>query len=368
MHDWLVVYGGAEKVLEQLIKLYPDAEIFCIVDFIPAEKRTFLHNKIVNTSFIQNLPFAKRIYRSYLPIMPYAIEQFDLSAYDLIISSSYAVAKGVIIGPNQLHICYCHSPIRYAWDLQYQYLRESNLDHGIKGLLAKYCLHKIRIWDSRTSNGVDAYIANSKFISKRIYKIYRRNSTIIYPPVDVDTFFMSDQKEDYYLTASRMVSYKRMDLIVEAFSKMPQKKLVVIGDGPEYKKIYKKASKNIIMLGYQSNESLRHYMQHAKAFVFAAQEDFGIIPIEAQACGTPVVAYAKGGALETVRGLDKQNPTGVLFEEQSASSIIEAINTLEKKYSAITPLNCRLNAEKFSSDRFFIELSLFIKKQIENFF
>ena len=230
--DWLVVYAGAERVLEQILRIYPEADVFCLVDFIPSDKRGFLLNKKTHTSFIQNLPKARSKYRSYLPLMPLAIEQLDVTGYDLVISSSHAVAKGIMTGPDQIHISYVHSPIRYAWDLQHQYLHEAGLEKGLKGWLAKIILHYIRMWDYRTANGVDYFIANSKFIARRIKKVYGREAEVIYPPVDVEAYQMCEKKEDFYLTASRMVSYKKIKLIVEAFNEMPDKKLVVIGDGP----------------------------------------------------------------------------------------------------------------------------------------
>lgn len=367
VHDWLVTYAGAERVLEQMIRVYPKADIFSLVDFLPNNKRGFILNKRVSTTFIQRLPFSKKKYRSYLPLMPLAIEQMDLSSYDVVISSSYAVAKGVITSPNQLHICMCYSPIRYAWDLQHQYLNESGLNKGLKGTLARYFLHKIRLWDYRTSNGVDEFIAISNFIAKRIWKVYRRKSKIIYPPVNVEKFTLNVLKKDYYLTASRMVPYKKIDLIVEAFSKMPSKELIVIGNGPDYKKIQAKAGANVTLLGYQSNEKMKEYMQSAKGFIFAAEEDFGIVPIEAQACGTPVVAFGKGGALETIKGLDEDCPTGVFFKEQTISSIINAIQELENNYSRITPENCRINAERFSTERFINEFRMFMQEKIDEF-
>ncbi|WP_446924527.1 glycosyltransferase, partial [Klebsiella pneumoniae] len=236
-------------------------------------------------------PSSKKKYQKYLPLMPLAIEQLDVSSHDVILSSSHAVAKGILTGPDQLHISYVHSPIRYAWDLQHQYLREANLSNGIKGFLAKWILHNIRVWDNRTANGVDHFVANSKFISRRIKKVYGRDAEVIYPPVDVDRFLLNENKDDYYFTASRLVPYKRIDLIVEAFSHMPNKKLVVIGDGSEMNKIKSKATKNIEILGYQENSVMQEHMRKAKAFVFAAEEDFGITPVEAQACGTPVIAF-----------------------------------------------------------------------------
>jgi glycosyltransferase involved in cell wall biosynthesis len=213
VHDWLVTFAGAERVLQQMLLVFPDADIYCLLDFLPASEREFLGGRSVHTSFLQCLPGAGRHYRSLLPLMPYAVEQFDLSQYDLVISSSYAVAKGVLTGPHQLHVCYCHSPIRYAWDLQHQYLRESGLSRGLRSAMARYILHRIRLWDVRSSNGVDWFIAGSHFVSRRIAKFYRRRSVVIYPPVDVDAFTPGDRREDFYVTASRMVPYKRIDLI-----------------------------------------------------------------------------------------------------------------------------------------------------------
>ena len=367
VHDWLTVYAGAERVLEQILQLYPDADLFSLVDFLPETQRGFIYNKPVRTSFLQKLPFARTKYRHYLCLMPYAIEQFDLSGYDLVISSSYAVAKGVITGPDQLHISYVHSPMRYAWDLQHQYLRETGLDKGVKGWLAKWVLHKMRIWDARTANGVDSFIAISHFIAKRIWKVYRRESTVIYPPVDTTTFALHEQKEDFYLTASRLVPYKRIDLIVEAFNGMPNKKLIVIGGGPDFKKIQAKANQNITLLGYQEQDHLKSFMQRAKAFVFAAEEDFGITPLEAQACGTPVIAYAKGGVLETIRGLDDENPTGVFFKEQNAAAIVNAIEEFEQVRDRIPAEWCRENAMRFGQERFRQELKAFMDQAWEAF-
>ncbi|MBP3041886.1 glycosyltransferase family 4 protein [Bacillaceae bacterium Marseille-Q3522] len=362
VHEWFVSYAGSEKVVEEILNVFPEADLFSVVDFMPENERSFLKNKPVTTTFIQKLPGAKKRYRQYLPLMPIAIEQLDLSGYDLIISSSHAVSKGVITGPDQIHISYIHSPIRYAWDLQHQYLKESGLNRGIKGLLTKYILHKIRMWDYRTANGVDIFIANSGFIKRRIWKVYRREAQVIYPPVDVNAFTYKDSKENFFLTASRMVPYKKIDLIVEAFSMMPEKKLVVIGDGPDFEKIKRKAGKNIILLGYQPFEVLKDYMQRAKAFVFAAEEDFGITPVEAQACGTPVIAFGKGGALETVIGIGEKDATGVFFKQQTILSLKDAVNTFEEVGHVIQYKNCRNNALKFSPERFRSELQELVNK------
>lgn len=366
VHDWLVTYAGAERVLEQLLKLFPDADLYSLVDFLPENNRAFILNKTVHTSFIQKLPMARKKYRSYLPLMPLAIEQFDFKQYDLVISSSHCVAKGIITGPDQKHICICYTPIRYAWDLQAQYLQEANLTSGIKGWLAKLILHYMRIWDVRTSNGVDEFIAISKYIKRRIWKCYRRESIVIYPPVDVDAFTLCERKEDFYLTASRMVPYKKIDLIVDAFTQMPDKKLIVIGDGPDFAKIKKKAGNNILLLGYQPFEILRDHMQRAKAFVFASEEDFGITPIEAQACGTPVIAYSKGGCAETIKGLKYKNKTGIFFGEQTITSIKNAVdNFMSNKFVAV---DCRKNAEAFSKGIFIEKMKEIINISIDNIY
>ncbi|WP_174507948.1 glycosyltransferase family 4 protein [Klebsiella oxytoca] len=365
--DWLVTYAGAERVIKEFVDIFPQSELYSIVDFLSDDARSYLHNKKAKTSFIQKFPFAKNKYQKYLPFMPMAIEQLDVSSHDVILSSSHAVAKGVLTGPDQLHISYVHSPIRYAWDLQHQYLKESGLDKGLKGLLAKWILHKIRMWDVRTSCGVDHYIANSHFIARRIKKVYGRTAQVIYPPVAVNRFLLDENKHDYYFTASRLVPYKRIDLIVEAFSKMPDKKLVVIGDGSEMDKVKSKASSNVSILGYQPDSVMQEHMQKAKAFVFAAEEDFGITPVEAQACGTPIIAFGKGGSLETVRPYGVSNPTGVFFYEQKVNSIIDAVNSFENIQDEILAVDCRMNAERFSEERFRYEIESFVDDKWKSF-
>ena len=362
VHEWFVSYAGSERVVEQILNLFPHADLFAVVDFLEDSQRGFIQNKKVKTTFIQKLPFAKTKFRQYLPLMPLAIEQLDLSAYDLVISSSHAVAKGVLTSPHQLHISYVHSPIRYAWDLQHQYLRESNLERGIKSWFARWILHQIRIWDTRTANGVDLFIANSQFIARRIQKVYRREAEVIYPPVDLQNYTLCEQKQDFYLTASRLVPYKRVDLIVEAFSRMGDRQLIVIGDGEQMSKIQAKAGQNVQFLGYLEPAELREYMQKAKAFVFASEEDFGITPVEAQACGTPVIAYGRGGVCESVIGLESDRPTGVFFAEQSADSICEAVIEFEKNSDRILPINCCENAMRFSTERFQEKLLNFVKQ------
>lgn len=361
--DWLVTYAGAERVISEMLKVFPRADLFSVIDFLSDESRQHFLGKHAHTTFIQKFPKAETKYRNYLPFMPLAIEQLDVSAYDVVLSSSHAVAKGVLTGPDQLHISYVHSPIRYAWDLQHQYLRELGLTQGIKAFIVRWLLHKIRMWDYRTANGVDHFVANSKFIARRIKKVYGRDSDVIYPPVDTDRFTLRENKEDFYFTASRMVPYKKIDLIVEAFAQMPNKRLVVIGDGPDMQKIKSKATSNIEILGYQSNQVMQDHMQRAKAFVFAAEEDFGITPVESQACGTPVIAFGKGGSRETVIAELENNPTGILFEQQSVTSVIDAVELFEQRQDLYLPQNCRNNALRFSNQRFELELEKYVTQK-----
>ncbi|RKR14768.1 glycosyltransferase involved in cell wall biosynthesis [Maribacter vaceletii] len=362
VHDWYYVDGGAEKVIKSFNSIWKDFDHFALVDFLKNEDRkAILNGKKVTTSFIQKLPTAKKGHQKFLQWFPYAIEQFDFTEYDLILSSSASVSKGVLTNQNQLHICYCHSPVRYAWDLYHQYLKETGLNNGLKGIYAKYVLHKIRNWDILNTNRVDYFIANSNFVAGRIKKIYNREATVIYPPVDTDLFTLNENKEEYYFTASRMVSYKKVELIVRAFNEMPNKKLIVAGAGPEFKKINKIAKRNITLLGFISGNELKIHLQKAKAFIYAAEEDFGIVPVEAQSCGTPVIAYAKGGLKETVIN----NKTGVFFYEQSEQAIIKAINNFSKL--EFNPILIREHALKFSVDRFQKEIKNFVEKKYLDF-
>jgi glycosyltransferase involved in cell wall biosynthesis len=354
VHDWLTVVGGGERVLEQLLTVYPEADLFTVVDFLSDEDRQIVHGKRAQTTFIQGLPFARKRYRNFLPLMPLAIEQLDMSAYSLVISSSHAVAKGVITGPDQLHVSYIHSPIRYAWDLQHEYLRESGLTRGMKSWMARGILSYMRMWDSRTVHGIDHMVANSAFIAKRIRKCYGRTAQVIHPPVDISAFAFREDKESFFLTASRLVPYKRIDLIVDAFAAMPHRRLVVVGDGPEFDRIKARATPNVEMTGHLPRPALIDLMQRARAFVFAAREDFGIVAVEAQACGTPVIAFGSGGVCESVIGEGGGGgaPTGVFFSEQSAASIINAVDRFDLSHQMIEPSYCRRNAERFSPARF----------------
>ncbi len=352
VHEWLVTRAGSEKVVEEILRLFPQADLFTLICALPPGQDEILHGRKLTTSFLQNLWGAKTHHRLFMPLMPFAIEQFDLSGYDLIISSSHAVAKGVITGPDQVHISYIHSPMRYAWDLQHTYLVESGLSRGFRSVLARFLLHYLRIWDMRTANGPERLIANSAYIARRIAKVYRREADVVHPPVDLANLPFSAAREDFYLAASRMTPYKRMALIVAAFARMPHRKLVVIGDGPEMALVRRLATSNIEILGYQDDSVLREKMRRARAFVFAAEEDFGIMPVEAQACGAPVLAFGRGGSLETVMGPENEKPTGLFFVRQSEEAIVEAVENFERDASRFSPENCRANAQRFSREIF----------------
>jgi len=357
VHDWFTEKGGAENVVASILKVYPNAEFFALVDFFDdKQRREILANKKVTTSFIQRLPFAKKIFRNYLFLFPLAIERLDLRKFDLVISSSYAVAKGVMTGPEQLHICYNHSPMRYAWDMYFPYLEE----HQVKGLKEKflsYVLHKIRVWDVVSSNRVDHFISNSTLVQQRIAKYYRREATVIHPPVDVNNFKLCEKKKDYYFTASRLVPYKKIKMIVEAFIENG-KALIVSGSGSEFKTIQAIATPNIQLLGYTEDAKMRELMQKAKAFIFASYEDFGIVPVEAMACGTPVIAYGKGGIRDSVI----ETQTGLFFYEQTPSSLNDAIEKFETM--TFNPKQIAKHAQQFSIQRFEEEIELFVKKKI----
>lgn len=357
VHEWLYTYAGAEKVLENILQLFPQADLYSLIDFLPESQRNFLGGRKVRTSFLQKMPLVRKKHQYYLPLMPLAMERFDLSSYDVVISSSYAVAKGVLTGPNQLHLCYCHSPVRYAWDLQHQYLQQWRMNQGIRGLAATAILHKLRIWDHVTSNGVDKFFANSQFISKRIWKTYRRRSTVVYPPVDTNQFQPGSTRSDSYVTVSRIVGYKRIDILVDAFRQIPDRKLIVVGAGEDLDKIRSGAPSNVTFLGRAPDEVLKATLQQARAFLFAAEEDFGISPVEAQACGVPVIAYGRGGALESIRGvwtgeMPHRDPTGVFFPSQTVPSVVDAIRFFESQEAMFHPAACLENSKRFAPSVF----------------
>lgn len=364
VQEWLVTVGGSDKVVKAILDVFPDADIYTLVAKKEVCDELGIPWEKVHTSFIQKMPLGTKKHRAYLPLFPFAIEQFDLRGYDVVISSSHCVAKGVLTKADQLHICYCHSPIRYCWDMYNEYLEESHLDKGFKSWLVRLMLHPIRQFDAIAGNRVDYYISNSDYVGQRIRKTYRRKATTIHPNIDISNFELCNDKKEYYLASSRLVAYKKIDTIIEAFNQMPDKKLVVIGGGPNLEAYRKLAKNNVTVMGYQPFDVLKDKMQHAKAFVFAADEDFGMIPIEAQSCGTPVIAYGHGGSLETVNG----GKTGLFFNEQTPEAIVEAVNRFEAMGSQpFAPADCRQWAEGFSEERFKKEIKEFVEEKYEEF-
>ncbi|RMF25516.1 MAG: glycosyltransferase family 4 protein, partial [Cyanobacteria bacterium J083] len=350
VHEWLTpqATGGSELVVQAILQ-FIDADLYALIDFESSNPQSYLYQRTIGTTFLQHLPFAIKGVQKYLPLLPLAIEQLDLREYDIILSSSHAVAKGVITSPEQLHICYCHTPMRYAWDLTFDYLNSSRLGKGLAGLLTRYLLHSLRQWDTISANRVDYFIANSHHTARRIWRCYRRKAKVIYPPVNLERFEVQTDKEDFYLVVCRLVSYKKVSLIVEAFNQLG-KQLIVIGTGNELNKIKQIAQKNITIMGFQPNQVVEKYMTKAKAFVYAGCEDFGIALVEVQACGTPVIAYAGGGALETVIDwhTNKKSATGLLFQNQTANAIVEAVKKFEEQQQDFLPENCYLQAQRFS--------------------
>ncbi|WP_333669288.1 glycosyltransferase [Elioraea tepidiphila] len=354
VHEWLDTYAGSERVLEQMLAVWPEADLYALCDFLPDRERAFLGGKMPRTTFIQRLPFARKRFRMYLGLMPLAIESLDLSGYDLVVSSSHAVAKGAITAPGTLHLSYVHSPMRYAWDLQAQYLRESRLDRGLKGAYARWLLHRLRLWDHASAARPDAILANSRYIAERIRKVWRREAEVLHPPVDTDAFMPVTEKQDFYLIASRMVPYKRVDLAAAAFRRMPGRKLVIVGDGPQMPAVRAAAgdAPNITFRGHVAKAELVALMQNARACLHIAEEDFGIAMVEAQACGTPMLAFGRGGSRDIVRTPeDSDTPTGLLFDEQSPEALIDTVERFEAM-RAFSPAACRANAERFSAAAF----------------
>ena len=359
VHDWLYTPGGAEKVLAAILSCFPEADLFCLFDVMRQRDRAFLKGTRCVCSFLQKMPGLTRNHRIYLPLMPLAIEQFDLSAYDLILSSSYAVAKGVLTGPDQLHLSYVHSPMRYAWDLQHQYLQESGAARGAKSVLVRMLLHRMRLWDTRTANGVNAYAANSAFIARRIKKVYGKDARVIYPPVDVPAVLTAHDREDFFLTASRLVPYKNVHAIVRAFEQLPREHLIVVGDGPESERLRRLAGPNVTLAGFVPDEQLRCLMGAARAFIFAAEEDFGIAPVEAQAEGTPVIAWNRGGVRETVLH-EAPDSTGLFFDNPDPATIAAAVGAFIGKEHEFSAERNHANATRFSRERFLRDFRDFV--------
>lgn len=363
VHDWLTGLGGAETVLEEMLSLYPQSNIYTLFSNPKYLAQTIFSNATITNSSLQKIPMIEKFYRKLPNLFPLAIEEFDFTSYDVVLSSSHAVAKGILTDAKTCHISYIHTPMRYIWDLTFDYLQRAKFPFPIEWYTRKV-FHQLRTWDMISSSRPDFLIANSNFIKKRIHKVYRRESTVIYPPVNLSEKIYTD-KQNYFVAASRHVPYKNIPLIAEAFAQMPDKKLIVLGDGPDSKKVEQICSKvkNIEYRGFQSRESLMDTIGNAKAFVFAAEEDFGILPVEAQSLGTPVIAYGVGGSKETI--VDQK--TGLFFMEQTVSSIQEAIKRFEKiedqwDYSSIAK-----HTEQFSQTQFQQNLNKFVNKSYEKF-
>ncbi|MCI0381711.1 MAG: glycosyltransferase [Chlamydiae bacterium] len=360
IHDWLVGIGGGEKVLESLLKIYK-APIYTLVKDEKKLKNSLLENQIITPSFLQKIPFSTKFYRYFLPLFPKAIESFNLHEYQIILSLSHAVAKGVKVHPNQIHVCYCFTPMRYIWDFYHLYFNDLK---GMKKVLVEKTCQYLRKWDLDAAKSVTHFATLSHYVAQRIRRIYKREAKVIYPPVNTHLFQISTKKKEYYVTCSRFVPYKKIDLIAKTFSKMPEKKLLIIGDGPEMGKIKEIScrAKNIEILGSQSDSVIQDLLPQAKAFIFAAEEEFGIICVEAQAAGVPAIAYGKGACLETII----PEKTGLFFQEQTEESLLKAIQTFERKQDQFIPEQIKAHAETFSEEKFLNEFQTFFSQVIEN--
>ena len=369
VHEWLTpkATGGSELVVQEILK-YIEADVYALIDFESANPESYLFGRQIGTTFLQHFPLARNGVQKYLPFLPIAIEQLDLREYDIILSSSHAVAKGILTSPQQLHVCYCHTPMRYAWDLTFDYLRNSKAGRGIPGVLTRYLLHRLRQWDTISANRVDYFIANSQHTARRIWRCYRRRAEVIYPPVNIDRFSLKPQKQDFYVTVCRLVSYKNIGAIVQAFNQLGSN-LVVIGTGPELDAIRQMAKPNVQVLGWQPAEVVEKYVAEAKAFVYGACEDFGIALVEAQACGTPVITYAAGGALETVLDI-RQHPeigTGLFFSSQTAAALVESVKEFEQLQGKFQPEMARAHATLFAPEVFQQRYLAFVERCYREF-
>ncbi|MEO0087422.1 MAG: glycosyltransferase [candidate division WOR-3 bacterium] len=358
IHDWLTGMRGGEKVLEVFCEIFPDATIYTLV-YNKGKISPIINQMKIKTSILQKFPNIEKNYRYYLPIMPKLIEQFNLKGYDLIISSSHCVAKGVKKFRNQIHICYCLSPMRYMWDMFDEYFKKAKL---ITRIGAKIFRPYLRRWDVKSSERVDFFIADSKNIANKIKKYYQKESKVIYPPVNTNFYqILNKKREDFFLIVSALVPYKKISLAIETFNEL-NLPLKIIGTGPEEKKLREIANKNIEFLGWQPDEKLLEYYNKCRALIFPQEEDFGIVPLEAQACGCPVIAYKKGGALETVI----ENETGIFFYPQTKEALIKAIKDFENL--SFSPERCRENALRFSRERFYKEIKDFINESVRLYF
>ena len=353
IHYWLLNWRGGEKVLSAIADIFPGADIYTHV-YDPALTQRELPGRSVRTTFIAKLPFARRHYQKYLPLMPMALEQLDLRGYDLVISNESGPAKGVIVGPHAQHLCYCLSPMRYLWDMYPDY--RANAGAVTRAVMAPM-FHYVRTWDQVSAQRVDRYVAISRLVAARIAKYYRRHADVIYPPVAVDDFSVSSSSEDFYLSVGQLVAYKKADLMVEAFNSLG-KRLVIIGECELMPKLRRMAKSNIQLLGRQPFEVIRDHYARCRALVFPGNEDFGIVPVEAMASGKPVIAFAAGGALDTV--IDRQ--TGLLFAEQTPDGLVNAVRRFEEIGDCFDSSAIRAHAAQFSTARFAEQFRAYVSK------
>jgi glycosyltransferase involved in cell wall biosynthesis len=360
VHDWCPNFRGGERVLAELCRMFKGAEVFTLFDFLsPEEKEQHFPGVVFHTSIANRIPKVRRFYRALFPICPFLMEQFDVTGYDAVISSSAAFARGVLTRPDQPHLCYVHSPIRYAWDEQFSYFQQGGIGFGPKGLLFRYLVHRLRIWDMRTAHGPDLMLANSTYVRSRIRRIYGTDAQVVFPPVPVDELEFSSEKDDYYVTASFLAPYKRTDLVIGAFNAMPEKRLLVVGDGQQVRALRALAGPNVEFTGFLPRADYVKAVSRAQALVFAGCEDFGIALAEAQAYGTPLIAFGRGGATDIVRPLGMADkPTGILFRRQTVEAVIDAVERFEASRGALLSSACRENAMRFAPERFAREVAL----------
>jgi len=368
VHDWLPVFSGAERVLSEIMRVVGASDLYTLYDFLDDRERAAIGASRIYTSGLNGLPFVEKYYRWTFPFCPQAIEAFNLSRYDLVISSSAAFAKGIISHPHQKHIAYVHTAVRYAWDQSYEYLSQTPMSRFPAGLLLSRLLHRMRVWDVRTAHSADVLVANSSIVKRRIEQTYGRRAVVIEPPVDVTEIPLVERKGDYFMVASRLVPYKRIDLVVRAFGEMPSLRLLVVGDGPEMSRLRALAGPNVAFTGYLPRAALIETLQKARAFVFAACEDFGIAMAEAQAAGTPVVAFGRGGATDIITPLHADRPTGVLFAEQSVESVKQALELFCREERRISPAACRANVERFAPENFRKRLHAIVEEVMQSEF